>query len=231
MAKEEDELVRLKTPSTSHLDFANIYEPSEDTFVLVDALENDGRWLQNRSPRIAVEVGTGSGCVLTFVAKLLARGYRHRMHCVGVDLNPLAARAAKLTASENGVKQYVDTAIGSLFDSLRPHSVDLALFNPPYVPTTDEELARARRAAGNVDDPHLIDLAWAGGIDGRRVLDAFLAQLDDALSPSGTLYLVVLQQNRLDDVVERLRAMHLHTCVVLKRRACREMLYIVRAHR
>ena len=47
------------------------------------------------------------------------------------------------------------------------HSVDLLIFNPPYVPTTAEELEAAKAKASLAG-------AWAGGEDGMSVTDLFL---------------------------------------------------------
>jgi methylase of polypeptide subunit release factors len=55
--------------------------------------------------------------------------------------------------------------LGGLEDRLRGR-VDVLLFNPPYVPTPDEEV----RGCG-------IEAAWAGGEDGRRVIDVFLPKI------------------------------------------------------
>lgn len=48
------------TPDLSHLkwsDFEHLYEPSDDTFLLLDALEKDRSFMEARHPGLCVEVG------------------------------------------------------------------------------------------------------------------------------------------------------------------------------
>ena len=69
-------LTLIDVPST-----AQVYEPAEDTFLLLDALTDDAVAIatsavgqcerRGRAP-LCVEVGSGSGVALTFLAKLLA---------------------------------------------------------------------------------------------------------------------------------------------------------------
>ena len=71
---------------------------------------------------------------------------------------------------------------------------DVILFNPPYVPTTQEELDRASTGGGDGSD--WLEAAWSGGPDGRVVVDRFLEQLEDRLlEPHGVAYVVALEEN------------------------------------
>lgn len=51
------------------------------------------------------------------------------------------------------------------------HAVDILVFNPPYVPTYDEEVDAAQHDTG-------ISGSWAGGADGMQVTDALLRQVN-----------------------------------------------------
>lgn len=50
----------LPTPSLSHLSresYRRLYEPAEDTFLLIDALESDLQEIKSRKPTLALEIG------------------------------------------------------------------------------------------------------------------------------------------------------------------------------
>ncbi|KAJ2960603.1 hypothetical protein NQZ79_g4056 [Umbelopsis isabellina] len=154
----------IPTPDLSHLstsDYRNIYEPSEDTFLLLDALEADEKQLKELNPSVCLEIGSGSGCVTTFLGCLLKP---NQPYLITTDINPKAAVATVMTGKKNGVS--IDTVQTSLVTNLLPrlrNAVDVLCFNPPYAVTPSEEIGGQG-----------IEASWAGGIDGREVIDTML---------------------------------------------------------
>lgn len=71
---------------------------------------------------------------------------------------------------------------------------DVILFNPPYVPTSQEELDAATKKKD------LITAAWCGGPRGRVVLDRFLRLLPTYLACPGRCYIVLIRENDVEDV-------------------------------
>ncbi|KAK0534514.1 S-adenosylmethionine-dependent methyltransferase [Tilletia horrida] len=271
----------IPTPSLSHLtaaDYRHVYEPAEDTFILLDALEQDQAALRGEEPfrshqsgtvastnaedglpegqalkkraRLCVEIGSGSGCVSAFIGKILGEG---RAGIISFDINPRALDCTQRTGKANEV--HLEPVQASMLSSLRIRSsrtrspglsatdvdtaglVDLLVFNPPYVPTPEEEEAEAQRAGG-------IAGSWAGGLTGTRLVDELIdgagnvaseedgeapARIEAFLSPGGAFYLVAIRQNDPPALVERLRRRGLDAEIVLQRRAGREHLFIIRA--
>ncbi|XP_072023144.1 methyltransferase N6AMT1-like, partial [Amphiura filiformis] len=132
-------MASFQTPNYSHLtqqDYENVYEPAEDTFLLMDALEQDIDNIHQLKPSVCVEIGCGSGLVITFLAKILNNSAMY----IATDRNAIAAECAKRTASQNQV--VVEVVTSDLLQALQPQlngGIDLLLFNPPYVVTPSEE--------------------------------------------------------------------------------------------
>ncbi len=103
---------------------------------------------------------------------------------------------------------------------------DIVLFNPPYVPTSDQELEQAY-AGGSTGDDWII-ASWAGGPLGTVVLDRFLQQLPHVLAPSGRAYVLVFAANKGSVGREQLEALGLVADVVLARRTGTERLEVLR---
>ncbi|KAA1468494.1 S-adenosyl-L-methionine-dependent methyltransferase [Dentipellis sp. KUC8613] len=216
----------LPTPDTSHLtkdDFLHVYEPAEDTFLLLDGLEEDAQSLRDLKPRICLEIGSGSGCVSSFIGTIL--GPSEALYLC-TDINPHAARCTALTGQQNKIP--LNPILASLAGPLSKrlaHAVDVLLFNPPYVPTYGEEADAAQEGAG-------IAGSWAGGADGMQVTERLLEQIDDLLSPNGRFYLVAVKQNDIPGIQRRMLEKYgLQSQIVIQRRAGREHLFVVRFSR
>ena len=85
--------------------------------------------------------------------------------------------------------------------SAHPGHIDLLLFNPPYVPTSEEELAVALRGGETGKD--WLPSAWAGGLKGRAVLDRCLPLLPDIMAKKSDVLLVALDSNDPEEIIDR----------------------------
>ncbi|SPO22186.1 related to MTQ2 - Putative S-adenosylmethionine-dependent methyltransferase [Ustilago trichophora] len=218
----------IPTPSISHLtkaDFRRVYEPAEDSFILLDALEADvsplTSSLSQRSP-LCIEIGSGSGIVTAFLSSILGPSTSTYL---AVDLNPHANVCTVATGKANNV--HIEALNSSLLSGMRPRidgNVDVLLFNPPYVPTEEEEEMMAQSKAG-------IEGSWAGGETGTKLVDELIdgGAVKDVLAKGGRFYLVAIKQNDPQGLVKRLQAQGLDAEVVLARRAGGEHLHVVRA--
>jgi release factor glutamine methyltransferase len=95
----------------------DVYEPCDDTYLLVDAALNEVRPTDS-----VLEIGTGCG----IIAKMVAERARY---VIATDKNPRAVANAKL----NGV----EAIRGDLFAALDSR-FDLIIFNPPYLPSRSD---------------------------------------------------------------------------------------------
>ena len=103
---------KIKTPSLSHFtssDYDEVYEPAEDSFLFLDALELEAPQLE--WSKLCVEIGAGSGVITAGLASVL-----QGCAFLATDLNGKAADKAKETAKENGVE--VEVVRGDLLAGL-----------------------------------------------------------------------------------------------------------------
>ncbi|KAG2272093.1 hypothetical protein Bca52824_066648 [Brassica carinata] len=161
-----------------------VYEPCDDSFALVDALLADQTNLINHNPNLCMEIGCGSGYVITSLI-LLLKSKLPTVHYLATDTNPIAARVTNQTLEAHGVKaEIVCTDIASCLEERLAGSVDVMVVNPPYVPTPEYEVGMEGIAS-----------SWAGGENGRSVIDRMLPVVDRLLSEKGWFYLVTLTSN------------------------------------
>jgi len=203
----------LPTPDTSHVSFSTIYEPSEDSFLLLDTLSSttEAAWLHerfhDRTP-FAVEVGTGSGVVIAFFTANAEHIFGHPIVSLGIDVNINACRATKKTVlkairDQSSKSSYLGSVNSDLCSSLRRGSVDILVFNPPYVPS--EELPGLPGLGREYRDEfaresHLLALTTDGGAEGMETTNRLLAQIPEVMSAEGVAYVLLCAQNKPEEV-------------------------------
>ncbi|KAK7162307.1 hypothetical protein R3I94_004839 [Phoxinus phoxinus] len=201
----------LFAPGSSSPD---VYEPAEDSFLLMDALESDADRLKGSRACVCVEVGSGSGVVSAFLASVIGSDALY----LCTDVNPAAALYTLQTSQLNTLR--LQPVVTDLVECLLPRllgKVDVLVFNPPYVVTPSEEVGGRG-----------IEASWAGGRRGREVMDRLFPMIPQLLSDHGLFYLVTVPDNDPEEIVCLLGKSGLHGHVCLSRQAGRERLSVLR---
>jgi release factor glutamine methyltransferase len=220
----------LPTPSTSHVCFDRVYEPAEDSYLLLDTLSSpsetaflQGRFKHARTPPLVLEVGVGSGVVLAFVAGNAGRLFgRNDVLTLGTDINSFACKAASQTVRtsikerEDERSVFLDVVNGDLASVIRPGSIHVCIFNPPYVPAELPDFSRhteynavppGKSATSFEQDSYLLELSYAGGEDGMAVTNRMLEQIPEILSEGrGVGYVLLCARNKPETVKQRITA-------------------------
>ncbi|KAK0730799.1 methyltransferase domain-containing protein [Lasiosphaeris hirsuta] len=223
----------LPTPDTSHVPYSRVYEPAEDSFLLLDTLSSasETSFLTSHfspttaNPRpaapLVLEVGPGSGIVLAFLtAHALTLFGSRTLLTLGIDANRFACAATASTAHKASTEHaataalFLDAVQGDLATALRGAAADVLVFNPPYVPTEELPALLPPAAAGESgdgvasgwdEDSRLLALSYAGGRDGMETTDRLVAALPAVLSARGVAYILLCAQNKPEEVKERVR--------------------------
>ncbi|KAF0317643.1 eRF1 methyltransferase catalytic subunit MTQ2 [Colletotrichum sp. SAR11_59] len=219
----------LPTPDTSHVPFERVYEPAEDSYLLLDTISepSETAFLTSRfggnstAAPLVVEVGTGSGVVIGFVAAQAERLFGTRnILTAGVDLNGFACRATNGTVErarkeneETGCHAWLGAMMGDLASPLRDGVVDVLVFNPPYVPSSElpdqssDTLRIGERKTTFDEDSYFLSLSYAGGKDGMETTDRLLEALPSVLSARGCAYILLCAQNKPQQVKDRIEGL------------------------
>jgi len=142
----------------------NLFSPSEYTAALL-------LYLRKHPARVhgarALEMGPGSGVVM---ATLLALGAQS---AVGIELEALAVRATQNLLDQEGLRARASLLQGDMWAACGDDCFDLVVTNLPQF------------AAEHIEGDGRLPSWSAGGIDGRRSVDPFLAGLSRHLAPGG----------------------------------------------
>lgn len=206
-----------------------MYEPSEDTFVLMDTFEEQAPFLKLRflnSIPLAVEIGTGSGLLTTFIQQnVLGENAIY----LTTDINNYACLASLRTSALNRKlpteQILIDLILCDLTSPILNNKVDLLLFNPPYVPSES-----VPEIPSQLDFDSLVDMALCGGLDGMEVTRKVLDQLPCTLSDIGVAYILFCARNKPQEIVSNYKDKWNIACV-FERKAGWEVLSVWRFQR
>jgi HemK-related putative methylase len=129
--------------------------------------------------RRALDMGAGAGAGAVFAAR---RGFS----VVAVDVNPEAARCARINAQLNRMEAQVDVREGDLFAPVAGERFHLVLFNPPFY----------RGTPGDA-----LDHAWRS----PDVIERFAAALPGHLAPGGRALVVLSTDGEQEAMLDALR--------------------------
>ncbi|CAI5758676.1 unnamed protein product [Candida verbasci] len=215
----------LPTPIINDIDYDRVYEPSEDSFLLLDCFEQEQGTLQSKLKGklpIITEIGTGSGIVTTFILQNILQNGVY----MTTDINPHACNQVLQTLKANGQNNKVDSLQMDLTGAIRSNLIDILIFNPPYVPA--EEVPDI---PDSNDDPTWLDVALLGGEDGMKITWKVLRNLDKILSSDGIAYILFCARNKPESIQEYMQSSGWKVDIILTRKAGWEVLSILKFYR
>lgn len=167
----------------------DVLVPRPETEVLVEwALELVG------DLRLAVDVGTGSGCIACAIA-----AERPAARVIAVDRSPAAAAVARANADVLGLADRVGVVAADLLAPLGDVRADLVVANLPYVPTATYATLSPEVAE------HEPRSAVDGGIDGLAEIRRLVAAAPAWLARGGWLVVETAGGTQAPEVVALMR--------------------------
>ncbi len=158
----------VKIDANLKIDVLNgVYRPAEDSYLLIKAIEVEGK-------EKALDMGCGIGIIALHLAK-------YGCNVTAADVNEKAIENTKINAEKNGFK--IKCVRSNLFSDIK-EKFDLIVFNPPYLPTKNE------------------DIAWDGGEKGIEIIKEFLKQARNHLNKGGKIYVVMSSLTDIETLKE-----------------------------
>ncbi|MBP1182802.1 peptide chain release factor N(5)-glutamine methyltransferase [Methylobacterium sp. PvR107] len=147
--------------------------PRPDTEILVEVAL--AAVADRTSPLRCLDLGTGSGCILTALLSELPGAFG-----IGVDRSEAAATVARHNAAANGIGDRAAFFVGDWCDAASG-TFDLIVSNPPYI--VRDVIATLHREVQDHDPIAALD----GGPDGLKAYRRILDGVGALLAPGGTL--------------------------------------------
>ena len=206
-------------------DFKNVYEPAEDTFLLIDSIMNDliNEKEKNKflNPIKSIEIGCGNGlvscCYLDIIKKENITLEKH--FCI--DINKDALNLTEKLIKNYNLNNNVYFIESDLFSNFKNNEkFDIIIFNPPYVTTDDDEYKRALEKKD-------IYASWAGGKKGSETIFKFISQLKNFIKEDSIIYLLLSKENEYLKIIDDINnCINFQFEILMKKKATNEKLAV-----
>jgi release factor glutamine methyltransferase len=155
--------------------FPGVYPPSEDTYLLLDALEI-------RQDDVFLEVGSGAGLVSLAASK-------KALTVVSIDSSFDAVRNTSENLTKSNLSKNSHVIESDLLGAFAPSAkFSLIVFNPPYLPQDNERTE--------------LDYALVGGKQGSELTRKFVRQAVEHLVSGGRILVVASTLADIDSIRE-----------------------------
>jgi release factor glutamine methyltransferase len=184
----------------------HVYEPAEDTFLIAENMRVE-------EGDTVLDMGTGCG-ILAVLAAEKAKSV------LAVDVNPYALQCASRNAETSGVKERIEFRRGDLFQPIKQNErFSQILFNAPYLPSEPDE------------EKSWIGKAWAGGRNGRKIVDRFVMDAPNFLAAGSRMQLVQSSLSNVNKTIELFDELDLRATVVAQVKVAFENIVLIEAKR
>jgi len=184
----------------------HVYEPAEDSFLLAEKMTVT-------EDEAVLDMGTGCGIIAVLAAE-------KAKSVVAVDINPYAIECAIKNAEMNGAREKIEFRHGDLFQPIKPNEhFNLILFNAPYLPSEPDE------------EKSWVGKAWAGGSNGRKVIDRFVMDAPSFLAAGGKIQLVQSSLSDVNRTIKMFSERNLRAMVVAQVKVAFERIVLVEVKR
>jgi release factor glutamine methyltransferase len=175
------------------------YKPSDDSFLLFDAVKM-------LKTDVVVDVGTGSG----FIA--LGISGNHKL-VIGTDIDFYSVREARDNARRKRIYN-VEFIVCDLLSAIKDSSVDLIVFNPPYLPSDDYKTD--------------IDRQTLQFYEGGDIIVKFMKDVKRVIKSSGVCYMVFSSLTKIENAMFIARSLFNKIEFVAEKEFFFEKLYVVK---
>jgi release factor glutamine methyltransferase len=164
-------------------------ETEQLTLIAKDFLDNNSNYKQ------VIDVGTGSGCIIIFLAKILCR--RNKYKFIGIDKSKRALEVAEKNSVLHNINEKVLFLQKNLLSGVPLNLDTLIIANLPYIPTTLYK--KLDKSVKDFEPRRALD----GGKDGLKYYKELLKQIERKKGKKKTTLLIEIDYRTLKDL-ERL---------------------------